>query len=205
MNITIKLDSATTALLNRFVVAAEAFVKNTGPSPYAVSYVIALAIKGEDMQKGKLVALSVIRGKKLIGLSSVTPISDSLPQPVAIFGMDAEGNYGASLAPGASIALSVGVGGNGGTPVSFAQDAAPGSFNFTDPTGKVWTNIPSIGSGVFTPTPAPGSDPNDPFTFSYLITGGTGDSGSAQFQTAVGVEVSEVIGLPTAVPASGTK
>lgn len=187
-----------TPLLERIAVALETIAANTKPvSDTAVKFEIYAVEENTDMQKGKL-ALVVRAGETKA--AGVTPISDSLPQAIAVFGIDLAGVYGASLAPGSSIGLTLGAAANG-TPGTFAQDATPGVFSFTDANGVLHSNVQSLASGVFTPnTTTP--DVNDPFNISYTITGGSGDSGSAQFETAVGVEVSEVIGIPTAAPVS---
>jgi hypothetical protein len=197
MHVTVSFDSTIHDLLLRLVVAAEKIAVNTAPSPYAVTFQILKAQENTDMQKGKIVVLGTKRGAAAkFAAGGPTQVSDSSPQAIAVFGVDASGVYGASLAPGASIALSMGAAANG-TPGTFVQDPTAKSFNFTDPTGKVWTNVASVASGVFTPSAAGSADVNDPFPVNYQITGGSGDSGSASFATAVGVETSEVIGLPT--------
>jgi hypothetical protein len=181
------------SLLSRAVVALEGIRSNTAPSPFAVEFQI-FACEENNMKKGRIVSLSV-RGKA--SASAPNPISDSAPQAIAVFGIDAAGVYGAPLAPGASIAMTMGPGANG-VPGTFVQDAAAGVFDFTDPSGVAHKSVQSVASGVFTPSTGTAVDVNDPFPISYAITGGSGDSGSAQFQTQVGAEVAEVIGMPTA-------
>jgi hypothetical protein len=165
----------------------------------AVAFQIFAVQENNDMQKGKLVLVAV-KGKARAGAAAAGPtgISDSAPQKFAVFGVDAAGMYGAPLAPGATIVLSAGAGAKG-SPGSLSQDPTPGIFNFTDPNGVARTSIPSLVSGVFTPNTAT-PDTLDPFAVTFAITkadGTPGDTGSAQFQTEPGVEVSEVIGLPT--------
>ena len=201
MRVTIELDETSLDLLKRSTTALETIAKFFKPSPYAVTFQIFAVQENSDMKPGKLVALTLSKGKKA-GAGAPIQLSDSAPQPVAVFGIDAAGAYGALLAPGATIVMSMSAGANGGTPGTFVQDPTPGSFSFTDPTGQARTGVPSVASGVFTPSTGAAVDVNDPFSISYAITGGSGDTGSAQFETAVGVEVSEVIGLPTATPAA---
>jgi hypothetical protein len=185
------------------------------PSPkVAVSYLVAVIpiSQGElNMNAPKKVAGKIyffpLLPSRTAKASGPIQISDSLPQVIAVFGVDEEGNVGASLPTGASIALSTGPGANG-APGSYAQDSVGGTYSFVDANGVQHNNVPSLGSGTFTPSPAPNSDPNDAFPFNYAITlagGAAGDTGSAQFETAVGVEVSEVIGVPVAAPASAKK
>jgi hypothetical protein len=192
MQFVLTLDEPTRELFKQLIAAVQGIEKNTAPSRFAVAFTIALVNKENTMKAGKLFKL--VKGRA--GASAPISISDSAPQAIAVFGQDAEGEYGALLPAGASIALSVGPGANG-TPGTLLQDATPGIFTFTDAAGVVHTNVQALGSAVFTPTPAPNADVNDPFSFNYQITGGDGDSGSLLLQTAVGADVSEVIALPT--------
>jgi hypothetical protein len=202
MHVTITFDGSSYVLLTRIVEALETIARNTAPSPFAVAFQIAPAQPAQEnmnMKAGSIVKLSSKRGEAVkLAAAAPTQLSDSSPQAIAVFGIDSAGVYGAPLAPGATIVMSMGASASeAGVPGSFVQDPTPKAFNFTDPTGKVWTNIQAVASGVFTPSPAGSADVNDPFPIGYVITGGSGDSGSAQFETAVGVETSEVIGLPT--------
>jgi hypothetical protein len=202
MHVTISFDDTSASLLRRIAEALETIASNTAPSPFAVGFAISLVNPAQEknMQPGKIVKLSSKRGAAVkLAAAGPTQLSDSAPQAIAVFGIDAAGVYGAPLAPGASIVMSMGAPASGGpaSPGSFVQDATPGIFSFTDANGVVHTNVQSVASGVFTPSPAGSADVGDAFPIGYVITGGSGDSGSAQFATAVGVETSEVIGLPT--------
>lgn len=170
--------------------------------PVAVSFLLVAISTGGKADMAKAYKAVLIRMSKGMKAGAVVQISDSDPTVFALFGVDKAGIPGASLPAGASAALTGGVGANG-TPGTLVQDAAPGAFDFTDQNGKVWKGLQSIASAVFTPNTVP--DVNDPFPVSWAITGGSGDAGSASFETAVGVEVSELVAVvvPPAPPAPG--
>lgn len=226
MRIIISLDEPTHKLFERFAVIGESLARSAQslvssfalgasalqqiaqdfnqpipppPSNIAVSFQIA-AVNNKEMnmalQKGKLLAFVKPGAAKAAG---PIQISDSDPQAIAVFGFDKAGVPGAVLPAGASISMTAGAGANG-TPGSFVQDTTPGVFSFVDSSGKLWTNIQSLASGVFTPAAAGSADVNDPFPVSYAITGGNNDTGQQLFETAVGVEASEVIGIPATPP-----
>src|ERR1035437_3014136 len=104
MHVTVSFDSTIHDLLLRLVVAAEKIAVNTAPSPYAVTLQILKGQENTDMQKGKIVVLGTKRGAvSKFAAAGPTQVSDSSPQAIAAFGVDASGVYGGSLASGASV------------------------------------------------------------------------------------------------------
>jgi len=171
-------------------------LKQSPSSETAVAYQLLLGGK-LAMKKGSL--LSVSKPGKFGQSPTVQPISDSSTgQAIAVVGIDAAGAYGASLAAGATIAITVANGTNG-VAATFVPDASPQAVTFTDASGAVHTNCPSLISGKI--VPATPLDVNDPFVVTYAITlagGVAGDTGSATCEIVPGTETSEVLVFPTA-------
>ncbi len=197
MRVIVQLDDKTQALLTRIAVALEAIAKNTAPSPFAVAFQILIG-GNLDMKSGS--EFKVVKAGKAgaVKQAGVTPITDAPSgQRVAVVGIDAQGAYGAPLASGATIAITVGPGANG-VAATFTPDATPSSVNFTDANGVAHTGVPSLISGLL--VAATPLDINDPFTVSYAITlsgGAAGDTGSASVEVVPGTEASEVLVFPT--------
>jgi hypothetical protein len=165
---------------------------NTNPIP-VIGPAIAekILIGGElEMKKGKMLA-------KLRQAGGPTPITDgSSGQKIAVVGIDAAGASGAQLAPGDTIAVSVGNGTNG-VAAAFTADASPAAVSYVDSNGVQRTNVPSLVTGVL--LAASPVDPNDPFTVSYAITkadGSAGNTGQASCQIVPGTEASEILVFP---------
>jgi hypothetical protein len=184
------------AVLERIAAAVEGIKANTAPSPFAVAFQILI---GEtlDMKKGSVVKTSK-KGKFGQSPATPVPITDAPSgQKVAVVGIDAQGAYGAPLATGASILISAANGANGVAAV-FTADPTPAAVTFTDASGVVHTNVPSLASGLLVASTPP--DINDPFVVSYAITlagGAAGDTGSATLEVVPGTEASEVLVFPT--------
>ena len=159
------------------------------------------------MKAGSVLKISKgVSGKLAQAPATPTPITDApAGQRVAVVGIDAQGVYGASLATGASIAITAGAGASG-TPAVFTPDATPGVVSFVDAGGVSRTNIQTLISGLL----VAGSpvDANDPFVVSYAITnadGSAGDTGSATLVVVPGTETSEALVFPTAAPTTSAK
>jgi hypothetical protein len=166
---------------------------NTSPIPS-----IGPAIAFQILIGGTLIMAA--KGKMLAKRATAVPnpITDApTGQKIAVIGIDAQGAYGAPLASGSTIKMTVANGANG-VAATFTPDATPGTFSFVDQNGVQRNSVPSLLSGVLTAsTPV---DPNDPFIVGYAITKADGTAGGAatvSCSVVPGTEASEVLVFPS--------